>query len=250
MAGSNAVSSFQDRLRSACLYSTSTVMGAFIAGWMHTLDSRICFHDRSFDPASIGYRGPAIFVVWHEYLLLLFNARRDCGVVMLASQHRDADWLVALGGHFGFKPVRGSTNRGGAQAMLKIVRQLQGHDLVITPDGPRGPRRQVSNGCVYLSSLLEVPIIPIGCGYHRPWRYRRAWDQFAVPGIGSRVRAIVGAPIHVPKRISKEQVEEFRKQVELELTTITTEAEGWADQGESKDQELPLYPTTRNTLKP
>ena len=66
--------------------------------------------------------------------------------------------------------------------MLRLSRQAH---LVITPDGPRGPRRQVQAGMVYLAARTGVPIVPVGIGYDRPWR-TKSWDRFAVPRPGVR----------------------------------------------------------------
>ena len=53
-------------------------------------------------------------------------------------------------------------------------------NLTITPDGPRGPRRQLAQGPVYLASKLGMPIVAMGFGYDRPWRFN-SWDRFAIP---------------------------------------------------------------------
>ena len=97
-----------------------TLLAFGIRAWMRTLDSRIVCYDPKMDPAVASFDGPAIYVIWHEYLALPPCHRRGCDVTMLLSQHRDAHWLTEVISQFGFKTVRGSTSRGGVQAILQI----------------------------------------------------------------------------------------------------------------------------------
>lgn len=216
-------------------------MATALAGWTETLDCKIYRYEPWLDPVSNKFPGAAIFVFWHEYMLVPCCMRRGTHLVLLASKHRDADWLISLAKAFEYDAVRGSSTKGGAQAVLKIVKQLRGKSLVITPDGPLGPRRVVSNGCIYLSSLLGIPIVPLACGYNKPWRIEGAWDKFALPRFGSRVRMIMGKSISVPKKVDKDGVEEYRARLEQELLAGTYEAEEWADSGSSRLGEQPMF---------
>jgi len=208
-----------------------TLLAFGIRAWMRTLDSRIACYDPKMDPAINGFDGPAIYVVWHEYLALPPCNRRGCDVTMLLSQHRDAHWLTEVISQFGFKTVRGSTSRGGVQAILQITRKNRGTSLVITPDGPRGPRRELSSGCLFLSGLLGIPIVPLGCGFDRPWRNEGAWDKFAIPRPSSRARIVLGPGIQIPRKLSKEEMEGYRVYAQAMLVATTTEAEQWATDG-------------------
>ena len=104
----------------------------------------------------------------------------------------------------GFGTVRGSTSRGGVAALRELMRTGETMNLTITPDGPRGPRRKLAAGCIYASSRLGIPLVPIGLGYDRPWRSRRAWDQFAVPRPYSRARAIAGPKVQIPADLERD----------------------------------------------
>ncbi len=149
--------------------------------WMRTLDYQVSFYDPTVDPAAADFRGPGIYLFWHEYIPFLFYLRGNCRIAMLLSRHQDAEWLSQAARHMGFGTVRGSTSRGGVAALRELMRTSATMNLTITPDGPRGPRRRLASGCIYASSRLGIPLVPVGLGYDRPWRVRRAWDQFAVP---------------------------------------------------------------------
>ncbi len=225
-----------------------TLLAFGIRAWMRTLDARIACYQPEMDPAMAGFQGPAIYVVWHEYLALPPCNRRGCDVTMLLSQHRDANWLSEMISQFGFKTVRGSTSRGGVKAILQITREFKNTSLVITPDGPRGPRRELSSGCIYIAGLLGIPIVPLGCGFDRPWRNSRSWDKFAIPRPSSRARIVLGPAIHVPRKLSKDEIEEYRRHAEEVLHAVTLESETWATDGSLRVGERAFYPVPQGSI--
>ncbi len=198
--------------------------------WMATLSYRARRYDASADPADEAFHGPAIYVFWHETIPLPIHLRPHCRLSMLLSQHQDAEVLSHVAHFAGLAVVRGSSNRGGTAALREMIERGKGMSLAITPDGPRGPRRKLAQGCIYLSSRLQIPIVPIGIGYDRPWRNRSSWDKFAFPRPFSRCRAILGPRLQMPSQIEKESIEHYRQWVEQQLETLTTLAEDWAEQ--------------------
>src|SRR5262249_814859 len=132
---------------------------ATVRSWMSTLDYRVSFYDSTVDPVDPGYCGQKIFVFWHEYILFPLHMRGYCDLPMLIGRHRDADILTELARHMGFEFVRGSSNRGGAAALRELMDVSRDLNLTITPDGPRGPRRVLAQGPVYLASKLGLPIV-------------------------------------------------------------------------------------------
>jgi lysophospholipid acyltransferase (LPLAT)-like uncharacterized protein len=107
--------------------------------------------------------------------------------------------------------------------------RADGH-LAITPDGPRGPRRQVQPGVVYLAARLGLPIVPFGVGYDRPWR-AKSWDRFAVPRPASRAVLLTDQSISVPPDTGSTMLEDYRLRVESTLLRLTGVAEVWAERG-------------------
>jgi hypothetical protein len=125
-------------------------------------------------------------------------------------------------------------------AALRELLRKSGHmNLTITPDGPRGPRRVLAHGPVYLSSKLGLPLVAMGFGYDRPWRVN-SWDRFAIPKPFSRARTVVSPPIVIPPALDREGVEHYRLKVERLLNRLTVEAEAWAEAGTPKIDEVPL----------
>jgi hypothetical protein len=111
----------------------------------------------------------------------------------------------------------------------------------MTPDGPRGPRRQLAQGPIYLASRLQLPLVVMGFGYDRPWR-TNSWDRFAVPRPFSRARAIIGPPLMVPPDLNRVSLEQSRRRVEHLLNCLTNEAEAWAAAGTRKSGEVSISP--------
>ncbi len=206
---------------------------AAIRCWMSTLDYKVAFYDPAIDPTQPGCRGQKIYIFWHEYLLFPIYLRGHCNLAMLLSRHRDAKMLSHAAYHLGFDFVRGSTNRGGVAAIRQLLRKSRKMHLTITPDGPRGPRRRLAPGAVFLASKLQMPLVVTGYGYDRPWRLN-SWDRFAIPRPFCRARAVCSPQLHVPAGLDREGLEHFRVKIERLLNRLTDEAEAWAQSGTRK----------------
>ena len=208
---------------------------------MSTLDFKVAYYDRSIDPAFPECRGQKIYIFWHEYILFPFYQRRHCNLAMLLSRHQDAEILSRAARHMGFEFVRGSTRRGGVAAIRELLRTSRRMHLAVTPDGPRGPRRRLAPGVIYLASKLGLPLGLMGFGYDRPWRIN-SWDRFAVPRPFSRARCVPSPNIHVPPGLDRHGLEYFRQKIEDLLTRLTAEAEAWAESGTRKIGQQSIHP--------
>ena len=107
-------------------------------------------------------KGPIIIAFWHGRQLMMPLAYRGTSASILISQHRDGEIIATIMKNFGFGAIRGSSSRGGMQALRKLVTVgCQGQDLVVTPDGPRGPACHVQMGVMSLAKLTGFPIVPL-----------------------------------------------------------------------------------------
>lgn len=207
---------------------------------MSTLDYQALYYDRTVDPVREDYYGPAIYIFWHEYIPFPFYLRPHCGYAMLVSRHRDADILSEAARHMGYETVRGSTQRGGGAAIRELFRRGRTMNLVITPDGPRGPRRKLASGCIYLASRMRLPLVPFGLGYSHCWR-APTWDRFAVPRPFGLARALVGPRVWIPEDLDREGIEAHRQRIENVLNQLTQEAEQWAASGIARRGQVPMF---------
>jgi lysophospholipid acyltransferase (LPLAT)-like uncharacterized protein len=229
------------RIKSPLLNKLGGLLGsAAVRCWMSTLDYKVAYYDRTIDPVFPDCQGQKIYIFWHEYILFPLYLRGHCNLAMLLSQHRDAEILSHAAHHLGFEFVRGSTRRGGVAALRQLLAKSRDMHLTITPDGPRGPRRQLAPGCIYLASKLGLPLVLMGYGYDRPWRVHSAWDRFAIPRPHSRARAIPSGEIIIPPELDRDGIEHYRQRVEALLNRLTAEAESWAASGARKLGQLPV----------
>lgn len=141
--------------------------------------------------------GAVIVAIWHERLPLApafwAKSRRDHPtrrVAALASRHRDGQLIAAILGNFGVRAIHGSSGRskpgqrrdhGGAAGLRGLIAALTAGDaVVITPDGPRGPRRVAAPGVALLASLAQAPVLALGA--EARWRVTlRSWDRMSIP---------------------------------------------------------------------
>ncbi|MDG1872385.1 MAG: DUF374 domain-containing protein [Mariniblastus sp.] len=191
------------------------------------LNYRICHYDRSADPARPEYNEHAICVFWHENIISVLPRYGHTPLTVLCSQHRDGEFVNQTALRLGLNIVRGSSSRGGSSAIRKMKANSKFSSIAITPDGPRGPRREMALGPIYLSSLLAMPLVPVGVGVSNPFRLN-TWDKFAIPSHRSRIRMIFGPKIHIPRKCSRERLENSRVAVQRLLTDLTVQAEDWA----------------------
>jgi len=188
------------KLKNPLLFKLAGLLGsAAVRNWMSTLDYKAAYYDRAIDPVFPECTGQKIYIFWHEYILFPLYLRGHCNMAMLLSRHSDAEILSHAAYHLGFEFVRGSTNRGGVAAIRELLKKSRRMNLTITPDGPRGPRRKMAPGPVYLASKLGLPLVAMGYAFDRPWRVKTAWDKFAIPRPFSRARAIPSSEIFVPQ---------------------------------------------------
>src|SRR5262245_687324 len=174
----------------------SFVIAWIIRLWIGTLRYRYRHLGPNVDPHQPGLRRHYIYAFWHEYMLLLAYQYAGPDIYVLISQHADGQLIAEVCRHLGFSTVRGSTTRGGAEAVRQMMRFGREAHLAITPDGPRGPRRKVQQGLVYLAARTGLAIVPIGIAYSKSWRMG-SWDRFALPKPWSLAVCITGEPIEV-----------------------------------------------------
>jgi lysophospholipid acyltransferase (LPLAT)-like uncharacterized protein len=209
---------------------TALLISWAIRVWIGTLN--FCHRSlvREADPRKCKLGARFIYAFWHENLLLpaYFYARRDIHV--LISQHADGELIARVCRHLGFSTVRGSSRRGGIEALRKLLRASRSSHLAVVPDGPRGPRRSLQLGPIYLASRTGLPIVPSGIGFERAWR-ARSWDRFALPYPWTRARVVTAEPIVVPPDLGKEELEHWRQRVEAVMLQVTAWAEEWAITG-------------------
>ena len=168
---------------------------------------------------------PAIGVFWHGRLLMMPWIHQGRPLSFLVSPHRDGQVVGKAVERFGHRAILGSTTRRGVSAFKKLLKAHQeGHDLVVVPDGPRGPRYQVQIGVIELAKLTGRPIVPLSfSASHR--KIFNTWDQFLFPFPFSKGVFIWGEPVFVDPHGDRTHLEEKKVLLETRLNELTEKAD-------------------------
>lgn len=167
----------------------------------------------------------AVLVTWHGRSLIPANVFYGKGFWAMISLSRDGEVQNQIFRRFGFRVIRGSTGRGGVRAALEAARRVaEGGILAFTPDGPRGPNREVQPGALFIAQKAGCPIIPAGVAAY-PRKLLPTWDRYMIPLPFARAVFIFGEPIEVPASLNEEQFELLRQQVERAINALEEEAE-------------------------
>lgn len=219
------------KIRNLWLIKCIGLVGAWL---IRVYAGTICYRYRplgpNVNPRQPGLKGRYIYAFWHETVLLPCYAFGRRKILCLISEHADGEMIAQVCRHVGFGVVRGSTSRGAVRALRTMIRLSEKHHFAVLPDGPRGPRRHIELGLIFLAARTGLPLVLAGIGYDRPWRMP-TWDRFAVPRPWSRAVILTGEPLFVPPDATRPQMEEYRKQAEATLNGLTTLAEKLAEGG-------------------
>ena len=173
------------------------------------------------------YDGPKRFLycVWHDLMAFPIFAGKHTHTSALVSRHQDGSFLAESMRLVGISAVRGSTKRGGSQAVRQMMSVAENKHIVITPDGPRGPRRKIKNGIVFLASHSGRPIVPMASSCHRFWRIRGSWTDLLLPQPFTKVYLLAGTPIHVPPGLTRDELNRHAEILQNAMETLQAKAD-------------------------
>jgi hypothetical protein len=141
--------------------------------------------------------GGFLLALWHGRMLVPFQHHRGRDMCVLVSPSDDGSLVTGMLARCGHRVVRGSTNQASARALRALRAELErGGAIVITPDGPRGPRHTLNPGLAWLARATERPVLPCGFVCDRAW-HLRSWDRFTIPKPGARLALVYGEPLAV-----------------------------------------------------
>jgi lysophospholipid acyltransferase (LPLAT)-like uncharacterized protein len=197
------------------------------------------------DPAHlVGGTDRYIYSIWHENLLIPAAGFGHPDLAVLVSKHADGQLLAAIARYMGMTIVAGSTRRGGVDALRRLVDgQAPWRHLAVTPDGPRGPRRVLQPGILFVAAKTGMKIVPCGIACSRVWRLK-SWDRFAVPKPFARALELTAEPIAIPLTVGPNDLEPYRFQVQGEMDRLQAIADYWAVTG-VLDRSITSHQTAR-----
>ncbi|MGB2579025.1 hypothetical protein AAIR98_000944 [Elusimicrobium simillimum] len=163
-----------------------------------------------------------IYAVWHNqqaFLLYPYRGKKVCALISLS---KDGEFIARVLPKFGMKAVRGSTSKGGSNALRMLMDISQaGYHPMITPDGPRGPIYKAKNGVIYLAKKTGLPIVPVGAGLSNKFTVG-SWDKMRIPLPFGKCALVYGKMIFVNE---ESDIAKVKLELEQELNAATLKAE-------------------------
>ena len=158
--------------------------------------------------------GGFILSTWHRDIFFSIWMFRELHLTAMISASRDGEGIFQVMQNFNFKGIRGSSNRGGTEALIETGKFLnQGGGLAIAPDGPTGPSLQSKSGIILLARDSGVPIIPWSYASKSEWLLK-TWDRHRIPKPFNRIRGTFGEPLMVPQDLKLDVIPEYCSKLE------------------------------------
>ncbi|MFP6612289.1 MAG: lysophospholipid acyltransferase family protein [Pirellulales bacterium] len=218
------------KIRSPILIKFGAVVFA-AAMWLlfRTLKLDIREDAEDTNPYSPSTRDRFLYCVWHDSMIVPTFGGKHRRTAALTSQHTDGSFVAQVLRVVGMSTIRGSTNRIRPSAIRALIKTAEDNHIVITPDGPRGPRREMSVGIAYLASRTGRGVVPTAYSCTRCWRIRGSWTDLLIPKPFSKVFLLAAKPIEVPAELDSTHLQEHVALIQAEMDRLNLVAEGLAN---------------------
>lgn len=161
-----------------------------------------------------------IATFWHYTIPYVFYHVRKESAVAMVSASKDGEYIARFAGHFGFSAVRGSSNKRGLRALKQLIGLVsKGDNAAIVADGSQGPALKVQAGSILIASKSGGTIVPMLWSASSYIAFG-SWDRTSIPKPFSTIDFYYGKPLEVPKGISSEEIEKYRKQLEDSMVEL------------------------------
>lgn len=217
------------RIPERVLMPTLQVLGpTMVRLWIGSTRQEVTYLDPAVQPVAGRFPQSAIYVIWHESVTYPIYKFGGPGSTALVSESKDGEIIARIASGLGWQMIRGSSSRGAIRALRQSIDRCQQSDgvtvLAIAGDGPRGPRRQLKAGALYLAAKTGLPVVPAAFVYRSCWRLR-SWDRLMLPRPFSRLSGLVGNPVYVSADVSAERLETLRADFEATLSGLYEQLE-------------------------
>lgn len=176
----------------------------------------------------VAARQPVVGAFYHSRtfaLLHYFSLPPQGRWILMCSQSRDGEAMARIEEGLGFRVARGSSGKGGARAlveMIKAQREDRGLNSCLAIDGSRGPRGVAQLGTITLAQKTGSLLLPVAASASPSWRWSAAWDRTLIPKPGATVTVRIGQPLEVPAKLDEAGYEDLRRRLEEAMFTLHT----------------------------
>lgn len=163
-----------------------------------------------------------ILALWHGRILAATPYFANRGIVAMASENFDGEWIARLLGKFGYGAARGSTSRGGPAALRQLIRDVKAHGVAFTLDGPRGPAEVAQAGAVWLAKATGQPLLPFHSEAASAWTLN-SWDRTQIPKPFTTIAMAICEPIYVDREAGAATMEDTQARLAQSLARAKAE---------------------------
>ena len=168
---------------------------------------------------------PGIYCFWHRAMIASAYHFRNMQIAIMISRSFDGECIARIVQKLGFRPVRGSSSRGGAGALLGMREELDlGHPAVFTADGPRGPMYVAKRGAVLLAQRTGYKICCFHVAIERAW-ILNSWDRMMIPKPFSRASFYITSPLAVAADSTDAELDESLRALQAAMDRARIGAE-------------------------
>lgn len=176
-----------------------------------------------------------IALFWHGRIAHAMACRPVLGDkprTVMISMSRDGAFIADAAIRLKIPTIRGSTGRrdggaekGGAAAFLAAVAVIRdGGVMLLTPDGPRGPRETMQAGPIHLARAARCPVYLMGLAAS-PSLALNSWDGGRLPLPFARAALIMEGPLVPPRKLDSDALEETRNRWQALMRDAQARAE-------------------------
>jgi lysophospholipid acyltransferase (LPLAT)-like uncharacterized protein len=205
-------------------YALSFIIYLYLQLVYHTSKKQIIF-EKGFDLKRYNTES-AIYAFWHNRMAMMpFDKPKKIKINVLISDHRDGRIIAQTMKVFGFDIISGSSTKNSYSAIKNILKQSNlGQTVAITPDGPKGPKKQINSNIIAISGLCQKYIIPMTYSCSKAF-ILRSWDRLIIPKLFNKIVIVLGTPIKPEKKLSDEQIKKLNNQLVSSLNYINDKAD-------------------------
>lgn len=166
-----------------------------------------------------------VFAFWHGTMILPWYFMRNYNLSTIISQSKDGEVLTRVLTKWGYQVKRGSSSKGGKEVLEELISDAENSkSIAITPDGPRGPEREMKAGAVIVAKKTSTPIVLAGVAYKNRIKLK-SWDHFEVPMFFSKAYIKFSEPIYVDGELSYEDTDALISELSKKLNALQNEME-------------------------
>ncbi|MEA2006351.1 MAG: lysophospholipid acyltransferase family protein [Acidobacteriota bacterium] len=172
---------------------------------------------------------PVIIMVWHGRIFFVPYFFRRRGMMPLVSPSKDGEIASQIMSRWGYKIIRGSSSHVMVRAWNEMKKELQnGGEVILVPDGPRGPNRKLKKGSLKLALDTGAYLVPVSFSASKK-KFLKSWDNFLIIKPFSKVVAIYGKPIQPELFKDEKSLQKRCKEIEAVLIQLDNEADRFFD---------------------